>query len=938
MNNIQESGAISLFRRVDCTLPDSHLFPLAMLDAVRSGHLAGTDYRGVVQQIREAKERGDDARAKSLKRPLPAVTWGGTFARRSNEGLQQHSGLLCIDLDNLSATDLADCREALAADPHTFALFTSPSGNGLKWVLPIPRAANDSEHKEAFAAVAAYLADCYGITPDESGKDVARLCFLSHDPEAVHNPNAQTFALEYAPPTADRSHPNQHHHNGHRPPAVHQFFSPTAEPTTADVTALLRWIPTRPEYALWIRIIAAVGDALPTADAIAVLKNWSAEERPGEYADRLNHRMTKVRYSTLVYIAKQYGYTPPKRTPEGAGEHNKRSLPLKQRSSTGPGVAMASVTHPAEEDDQEAGRVLSPVQPFNASEMLPEVLRDWCVDIAERREVPPDFPATFAVLALGGLVGRRVGIHPKQRDNWLELPNLWGGVVAKSGEQKSGIFNEIFAPLRQLEQDAKQENEARELEYQGALLAGKARRAELEGAMKSAAKRDDSSEMERLAREIASCELPPLIQKRFTVSDTTTEKLGLLLADNPHGLLFYRDELAGWIRSFAKKGREEDRTFYMECWEGRGSRAVDRMGRKVEFNQCLSIIGNIQPGPLARYVREAAAGEEGADGLFQRFQLMVWPDITGEVQGVDQSPNHRAKEGASALFRWIAELDPERELGAVADWVTDERGKPIAGTGIPALRFAPDAAEVFRQWYITHRNALRRMTNDAITSHLAKYPKLVPALALLFHICDVFTGKAARGAVDLRSLQRALIWADYLESHARRIYSLADTENLKQQGGRGWPSGKARFLHSLPNDTFTTAEVLRLGEERTVKRWLTELCATDLLERVGRGQYRKTRSALLLPPAMADAAPLPASPNSSPMATPSPENAIAPSCKVPKCQSLAQAVGTFNKGDESAFFEEKQDYPPPAIVPSCQSAIVPLGKNMCVGDREEVTV
>ena len=40
---------------------------------------------------------------------------------------------------------------------------------------------------------------------------------------------------------------------------------------------------------------------------------------------------------------------------------------------------------------------------------------------------------------------------------------------------------------------------------------------------------------------------------------------------------------------------------------------------------CLAIFGTIQPGPLARYLKGAASGED-ADGFVPRFQILFYPD------------------------------------------------------------------------------------------------------------------------------------------------------------------------------------------------------------------------------------------------------------------------------------------------------------------------
>src|SRR2546425_1419859 len=55
---------------------------------------------------------------------------------------------------------------------------------------------------------------------------------------------------------------------------------------------------------------------------------------------------------------------------------------------------------------------LPAVQSFDLC-WLPEVFRPWVADIAERMQVPLDFPAVIAVLSLAGAVNRRARIIPR---------------------------------------------------------------------------------------------------------------------------------------------------------------------------------------------------------------------------------------------------------------------------------------------------------------------------------------------------------------------------------------------------------------------------------------------------------------------------------------------------------------------------------------------
>lgn len=113
-------------------------------------------------------------------------TFSGTFSSRNDKNLMQHSGLLAVDFDHLQ--NLNEVYQGLLADEYfdTQLLFVSPSGDGLKWIIPIDT--SQIPHGEYFAAVANYILQTYGIEVDKSGRDVSRACFLAHDPNAFINP------------------------------------------------------------------------------------------------------------------------------------------------------------------------------------------------------------------------------------------------------------------------------------------------------------------------------------------------------------------------------------------------------------------------------------------------------------------------------------------------------------------------------------------------------------------------------------------------------------------------------------------------------------------------------------------------------------------------------------------------------------------------------
>lgn len=107
--------------------------------------------------------------------------FSGSFGvNRRNDGLKQHSGLICFDFDHL--TDIGQTQQQLLHDAHfeTLMMFVSPSGTGLKWVIPIDLSV--CSHEQWYTGVSNYLIATYAIHTDPACRNVARACFLPYDP------------------------------------------------------------------------------------------------------------------------------------------------------------------------------------------------------------------------------------------------------------------------------------------------------------------------------------------------------------------------------------------------------------------------------------------------------------------------------------------------------------------------------------------------------------------------------------------------------------------------------------------------------------------------------------------------------------------------------------------------------------------------------------
>ena len=189
-------------------------------------------------------------------------------------------------------------------------------------------------------------------------------------------------------------------------------------------------------------------------------------------------------------------------------------------------------------DPQPLPDELPPVVPFDF-DLLPSSLRPWIKDIAERVQCPPDFPAIAAMIVLATVVGRKVGIRPKLHDDWLVVPNLWGAAIGPPSVMKTPAIQEALRPLKRLEIDAKREFDEVMKEFSAHQLVAEQRRVAAKTEIRKAL-RDPEGNPQKVARDAIAQDASRPTRRRFMVNDSTVEKLGEILNENPNGALIYR--------------------------------------------------------------------------------------------------------------------------------------------------------------------------------------------------------------------------------------------------------------------------------------------------------------------------------------------------------------------------------------------------------------
>ncbi len=408
---------------------------------------------------------------------------------------------------------------------------------------------------------------------------------------------------------------------------------------------------------------------------------------------------------------------------------------------------------------------LPPVTAFDF-DLLPDPVRPWAEDIVETMQAPADFAGVTVMAGLGTVLGRKIGIRPQQNTGWTETANQWALVIGRPGILKSPTIEACLAPVKALAAAAIADFKKQAHDHGIADKIAKMRAEAMEAQAKKAIRKDINAPVNgyfELGGDSAGDDPQPVLH-RYISNDPSPAALGQLLIENPNGLLVYRDEIVSLLQSFEREGNEEGRGFYLTGWSGTSAYTFDRIVRGMNLHipaVCISMLGSTQPGKIAGYLASAVRGGAGDDGLIQRFGLMVWPDISSQWEDVDRPLRAESKRAAFQVFKTLDTMDPI-DRGAKQDVGFD--GEP---ENIPYLRFDDDAQVLFRSWRGDLERRLRSgEMHPAMESHLAKYRKLVPSLALITHLAN-----SGRGPVGITAAMTALAWAEYLETHAKRAYA-----------------------------------------------------------------------------------------------------------------------------------------------------------------------
>jgi putative DNA primase/helicase len=259
-------------------------------------------YKDKIEPIRRLQKEGKNSDVKELKKHLLAFTPSGVFkSKRTTKTISEYSGLVILDIDNLSTEELKRIIPIIHLAFYTYAAFISPRGNGIKIIVPVNT--SKEHHKVAYKQVAQYYEQALNIEIDTSGSDISRLCFVSFDPNCYFNKSAEKYEVIIKTKSVKSLNNKTHLHPLNNDSKIEKYIN-EIENTATDITE---------NYETWRNLGFAISEEYGESGREYYHRisrfhpNYNHQECDKQYSNCLKAKGTGINISSFYYHAKQLG-------------------------------------------------------------------------------------------------------------------------------------------------------------------------------------------------------------------------------------------------------------------------------------------------------------------------------------------------------------------------------------------------------------------------------------------------------------------------------------------------------------------------------------------------------------------------------------------------------------------------------------------------------
>ncbi len=405
-------------------------------------------------------------------------------------------------------------------------------------------------------------------------------------------------------------------------------------------------------------------------------------------------------------------------------------------------------------------------QPFPIA-ALPHPCRRFVRQAAMAIGCDSSYVALPMLSGLAGAIGNSRVIRLKP--GWIEPSVVWAAIVGESGTTKSPALDAVVRPIHAWQRRAMIQHGEAMLEYDNAM----SRHAVVKREWEKSGMKQGEPQPEQPKKPTCP---------RAVVSDTTIEKLAVLMQENPRGLLLERDELAGWFRSFDqyKGGRGGDCQNWLTMFGARTMIVDRKTGEQTTIyvpRAAVSITGSVQPEIL----RQTLGREHFQDGLAARLLLAYPPQRVNHWTDAQLLP--ATEQEWADLFAALMALEPELDDNG------DSQPK--------VLPLSPSGKSAWVSFYDQHAAEQAELVGD-LAAAWSKLRGYAARLALIVHLVRQAARDATLGspdAIDAASVEAAVAMARWFGQEAKRVYAMMGesederddrelVELIRRKGGR----------------------------------------------------------------------------------------------------------------------------------------------------------
>ena len=269
------------------------------------------------------------------------------------------------------------------------------------------------------------------------------------------------------------------------------------------------------------------------------------------------------------------------------------------------------------------------------------------------------------------------------------------------------------------------------------------------------------------------------VRKRFLVSDITPEGLSLIHAQNPRVLCLWSDELSAWFKNFNRYNNGSEEQFWLSVFNAKRS----------------------------------------SNGFIDRI-LFVMPESVLKSRWNDrETPEELEIQWQQIIDKLITQDCPHDENNELQP---------------QCLPFDENAKQRLYGWQHENARQCDMETNDALVGIYCKLEIYIIRFCLIIQLARWTCGECDKHTIDLESVNRAILLAEYFRTTAVKVQTAVSQEQLSEL--------HRNIYLNLPH-RFTTAEGIGIAEsygmkEHAFKMFLKRHIGT-LFRKENHGEYSK---------------------------------------------------------------------------------------------------